>query len=125
MSMPFAIGDPIGPLLTLSAVILVGVACGAGARRLGLPSVTGQIIAGLAMGQAGLAVFSPEDLHGLEPLTHLALGLIAVTVGGPEDTAPVAEDDEDFDTEESGTSGAAPAAKPARKKKDPNTVAQG
>ncbi|MAI77581.1 MAG: hypothetical protein CL917_01425 [Deltaproteobacteria bacterium] len=81
MSMPFAIGDPIGPLLTLSAVILVGVACGAGARRLGLPSVTGQIIAGLAMGQAGLAVFSPEDLHGLEPLTHLALGLIAVTVG--------------------------------------------
>ena len=81
MSSLLEIGDPLGPLLTLSIVIFVGVACGAGARRIGLPSVTGQILAGLVMGQAGLAIFSSEDLHGLEPLTHLALGLIAVTVG--------------------------------------------
>jgi len=81
MSSLLEIGDPLGPLLTLSIVIFVGVACGAGARRIGLPSVTGQILAGLLMGQAGLAIFSSEDLHGLEPLTQLALGLIAVTVG--------------------------------------------
>jgi len=79
--MPLEFGGPIGPLLTLSIVILIGVACGAGARRIGLPSVTGQILAGMAMGQAGLGIFSPADLRGLEPLTHLALGLIAVTVG--------------------------------------------
>ena len=81
MSSVLGMGDPIGPLLTLSIVILVGVACGAGARRVGLPSVTGQILAGMLMGQVGLDIFSPQDLHGLEPLTQLALGLIAVTVG--------------------------------------------
>jgi Kef-type K+ transport system membrane component KefB/mannitol/fructose-specific phosphotransferase system IIA component len=70
-----------GPLLTLSIVILVGVAFGAGARRIGLPGVTGQILAGVCMGEAGLALFDAHALEGLEPLTHLALGLIAVTVG--------------------------------------------
>ncbi|HIF98368.1 MAG TPA: hypothetical protein EYQ54_15325 [Myxococcales bacterium] len=70
-----------GPLLTLAVVILAGVTLGGAAKRLGLPSVTGQILAGVLMGHAGLGLFEPDALGGLEPLTHLALGLIAVTVG--------------------------------------------
>ena len=70
-----------GPLLTLAIVILAGVSLGGVAKRLGLPSVTGQILAGVLMGHAGLGLFDANALDGLEPLTHLALGLIAVTVG--------------------------------------------
>ncbi len=70
-----------GPLLTLAVVILAGVSLGGVAKRLGLPSVTGQILAGVLMGHAGLGLFDANALVGLEPLTHLALGLIAVTVG--------------------------------------------
>ena len=70
-----------GPLLTLAVVIGVGVSLGGVARRFGLPGVTGQILAGVLMGHAGLGLFDPDALGGLEPLTHLALGLIAVTVG--------------------------------------------
>lgn len=68
-------------LLVLAIVILVGVAFGAVTRRFGLPGVTGQILGGLLIGRSGLDLFGEEPLHALEPLTHLALGLIAVTVG--------------------------------------------
>ncbi len=70
-----------GPLLTLAIIILAGVSCGAITRRIGLPAVTGQILAGVVMGQAGFEFFDEQALHDLQPLTHLALGLIAVTVG--------------------------------------------
>jgi len=70
-----------GPLLILAIVILVGVTFGGAARRIGLPSITGQILAGALIGRSGLAWFSEESIHGLQPLTSFALGLIAVTVG--------------------------------------------
>ncbi|MBW2272351.1 MAG: cation:proton antiporter [Deltaproteobacteria bacterium] len=70
-----------GPLLLLALVILVGTAFGGLARRIHLPSITGQILAGILVGKAGLDLFSEESLDGLQPLTHCALGLIAVTVG--------------------------------------------
>ncbi len=70
-----------GPLLILAVVILVGVAFGELARRIRLPSITGQILGGVLLGQAGLDVFTTESLDRLQPLTHFALGLIAVTVG--------------------------------------------
>jgi Kef-type K+ transport system membrane component KefB len=65
-----------GPLL-----ILVGATFGAVTRRIGLPGVTGQILEGVLLGRAGLDLFEERGLSGLEPLTHFALGLIAVTVG--------------------------------------------
>ncbi|MGH0035603.1 MAG: PTS sugar transporter subunit IIA [Myxococcota bacterium] len=74
------IADP-NPLLVLAVVILVGVFAGAGAQRLRLPAITGQILAGLLIGRAGLDLFGMHSLEGLEPLTSFALGLIAVTVG--------------------------------------------
>jgi PTS system fructose-specific IIC component len=70
-----------GPLLILAIVILVGVAFGEIAKRIHLPSITGQILGGVLLGKAGLNLFSHESLDGLQPLTHFALGLIAVTVG--------------------------------------------
>jgi PTS system fructose-specific IIC component len=70
-----------GPMLILALVILVGTAFGGLAKRIHLPSVTGQILAGILVGKAGLDLFSEESLEGLQPLTHFALGLIAVTVG--------------------------------------------
>jgi Kef-type K+ transport system membrane component KefB/mannitol/fructose-specific phosphotransferase system IIA component len=70
-----------GPLLILAIVILVGVLLGGGAKRIGLPGITGQILAGILMGRAGLDLFGEDELESLEPITHVALGLIAVTVG--------------------------------------------
>ncbi len=69
------------PLLILAIVILVGVAFGELARLIHLPSITGQILAGVLIGKGGFDLFSHESLQGLAPLTHFALGLIAVTVG--------------------------------------------
>ena len=69
------------PLLVLAIVRGVGVALGAATRRIGLPGVTGQILGGLVIGRSGLDLFGEAPLHSLQPLTHLALGLIAVTVG--------------------------------------------
>ena len=70
-----------GPLLTLAIVILFGVAFGGLAKAIRLPSVPGQILAGVLIGEVGFDLFGDEPVQGLQPLTHFALGLIAFTVG--------------------------------------------
>ena len=70
-----------GPLLLLAIVLVAGIVFGALARRMHLPGITGQILGGILIGGAGLDLFSDASLAGLEPLTDIALGLIAVTVG--------------------------------------------
>ena len=70
-----------GPLLLLAVVIAVGVAFGSLAKLVRLPSVTGQILAGVLIGRVGLDLFDEEAVLGLQPLTYFALGLIAFTVG--------------------------------------------
>jgi len=69
------------PLLLLAMILVAGTICGALSRRLGLPGITGQILGGIAMGGAGFGLFSEHSLSGLEPITDIALSLIAVTVG--------------------------------------------
>ncbi|MEM6989389.1 MAG: cation:proton antiporter [Myxococcota bacterium] len=69
------------PLLMLAVILLVGVVFGLIAKRFRLPSVTGQIVAGVLIGQAGFNVFGPHAAHGLAPITEFALGLMAVSVG--------------------------------------------
>jgi len=69
------------PLLVLSIVLAAGVACGTLAKRFHLPSVTGQILIGIVLGPSLFNIFEQEALEGLHPVTHFALGLIAVTVG--------------------------------------------
>ena len=69
------------PLLLLAVVLVVGTSFGSLAKRLRLPGITGQIVGGILIGGAGLDLFGADSLQGLEPLTDIALGLIAVTVG--------------------------------------------
>ena len=69
------------PLLTLSVVVVAGVLAGAAAKLARLPGITGQIVAGVAMGASGLHVFDHHALAALQPVTHFALGLMAVTIG--------------------------------------------
>lgn len=68
-------------LLAMSVVLVAGVVSGTVARRLRLPSITGQILVGILIGPAVLAVFDRETIHGLEPFLDFALGLMSVAVG--------------------------------------------
>ena len=70
-----------GPLLILAAILVAGTGLGWLARWMRLPSVTGQILAGILIGHAGLGLFEARAVEGLQPLTHFALALIGVTVG--------------------------------------------
>lgn len=69
------------PLLVLAIVLVVGVAFGTLAKRIGLPSITGQILGGVLIGQAGFEIFDLHAIEGLHPMTEFALGLMAVTIG--------------------------------------------
>ena len=69
------------PLLILATVLLAGMSLGWLASRVRLPSVTGQIIAGALIGNAGLALFDEQAVEGLQPLTHFALAWIGATLG--------------------------------------------
>ena len=69
------------PLLTLAVVLVAGVVFGGLAKRIHFPSVTGQILVGILMGPSVLEIFDRSTLEGLHPVTHFALGLIAVMVG--------------------------------------------
>ncbi|MFP6655842.1 MAG: cation:proton antiporter [Myxococcota bacterium] len=69
------------PLLLLAVVLLAGSFFGALAQRIRLPGITGQILGGILIGGAGFDLFGHDSLAGLEPLTDIALSLIAVTVG--------------------------------------------
>jgi len=75
----FGIADV--PLLTLAVALVFGVGCGAVVRRMRLPAVTGQILIGIVLGPALLGWVDHEAVQSLRPITHFALGLIAVTVG--------------------------------------------
>jgi Kef-type K+ transport system membrane component KefB/mannitol/fructose-specific phosphotransferase system IIA component (Ntr-type) len=68
------------PLLTLAIIIVAGVASGSLAKLVNLPSITGQILIGIVIG-SGLHLFEEESVRGLQPVTHFALGLMAVSVG--------------------------------------------
>jgi len=69
------------PLLTLALILIAGMLSGQLASRMGLPSVTGQILVGILLGPSVSGLFHHEQLLELQPMTHFALGLIAVTIG--------------------------------------------
>ena len=79
-----AVGDPLlvdaEPLLVLAVILAAGVASGALAKPLHLPSVTGQILAGICLGPI-FHFFSHETIGGFAPVIDFALGLMAVAVG--------------------------------------------
>lgn len=72
---------PGHPLFTLGLVLGAGLGAGWLAKRLTLPSITGQILIGVLLGPSVVGLVNLEALHQLFPMTEFALGLIAVTVG--------------------------------------------
>jgi PTS system fructose-specific IIC component len=68
-------------MFVLAVLLAFGAVCGQLAKRLHLPSVTGQIIAGVLLGPSVLHVFGHDAVEGLRPVLHFALSLIAVDVG--------------------------------------------
>jgi len=66
----------------LAVVVVAGLVGGALARKLRVASVTGQILAGVGLGAAGLHMFREADVTALQPVTQFALGLITLVVGG-------------------------------------------
>lgn len=68
-------------LLILAVILLVGTVSGILAKMMHLPSVTGQIVAGVLLGPSVLHILTHESVISLEPLVDFALGLMAVAVG--------------------------------------------
>jgi fructose PTS system EIIBC or EIIC component len=68
-------------LLVLAVILVAGTVSGNLAKLVHLPSVTGQIVAGVFMGASVFGVLTENSLHSLRPLVDFALGLMAVAVG--------------------------------------------
>ncbi|MDG2148273.1 MAG: PTS sugar transporter subunit IIA [Planctomycetota bacterium] len=68
-------------MLVLAIVIVGGLLAGRLARGVRVAAVTGQILLGVLIGHSGLSLFPQDAVEALTPVTHLALGLIAVVVG--------------------------------------------
>jgi len=69
-------------LFSLGILLLLGYLVGKLVNRVGLPEITGYIIAGLLVGESLLGVIPPHMGEGLGLVTEVALGLIALTIGG-------------------------------------------
>ena len=70
------------PLFTVGILLLAGYLIGRLAARLHLPEITGYIFAGLLLGEGGAHVIPFEMHDSLKLITDLALGLIALCMGG-------------------------------------------
>ncbi len=76
------VGGPMEPLLVLSIILIVGLTGGWLARLARVPSITGNILAGVVIGPAFLDIFGGADVADtLKPLSSFAMGLITVAVG--------------------------------------------
>ena len=82
MGLDFYLTSEMGPLLVLSIILITGIVGGALARKLHIPGITGQILAGAIIGPAGFDLFMGHELtEDLQPLSTFAMGLITVAVG--------------------------------------------
>ena len=69
------------PLFALSILLIGGFLFGWLASKLRLPSLVGQIMAGILIGPYGLKLFTPEVFHNFAPVTDLALCVFGLTMG--------------------------------------------
>ena len=79
--------DPIAainghPLLSLGVLILAGYLLGRLCQALRLPTITGYIVAGLLLSHSVSGIIDRGTVGSLGPFTEVALGFIALTIGG-------------------------------------------
>ncbi len=72
----------IHPLFAIGTMLVLGYILAKISEVLRLPEITGFILAGLVMGSGGLAVLGYSASEDLSVITEVALGLIALTIGG-------------------------------------------
>ena len=72
----------IHPLFAAGVILIAGYYLGRLAGFIKLPEITGYIFAGLLIGKSFLHVVPHEVEKSLGIFTHIALGLIALTIGG-------------------------------------------
>ena len=70
------------PILSLGVLLLCGYFAGRLAGLIGLPAITGYIVAGLALGDSVAGIVSHHATERLRPVTEVALAFIAITIGG-------------------------------------------
>jgi Kef-type K+ transport system membrane component KefB len=70
------------PLFSVGVLLLLGFYFAKFLERFKLPEVTGYIITGLILGSSGLGIVSLHHTHSLQFITEIALGMIAITIGG-------------------------------------------
>lgn len=69
------------PLFAIGIMLLLGYLLGRGAERIGLPDISGFIVAGLLMSRHVSGVISAEAAVELLVISEVALGLICFTIG--------------------------------------------
>ncbi|MCC5911038.1 MAG: cation:proton antiporter [Clostridiaceae bacterium] len=67
--------------LAVGIIFLAGAAGGKLARAIKLPSVTGNLLAGILVGPSVMGLVSVEAMYQLAPINELALGVIALSIG--------------------------------------------
>ncbi|EDM27202.1 probable fructose specific permease-possibly phosphotransferase system component [Lentisphaera araneosa HTCC2155] len=67
--------------LLVSVILIIGMLAGVTAKKLKLPVLTGQIIAGILVGPYMLNLIGHTEEKNLTAVTSFAIGLIALTVG--------------------------------------------
>lgn len=70
------------PLFTVGIMLVMGYFIGSLAEKVKLPEITGFILAGLIMGPSVSGIVPHHMEESLKVVTEVALGLIALTIGG-------------------------------------------
>lgn len=68
-------------LFTLGIMLLAGYMLGIMIARIGLPEITGYIIAGILIGESALGIVPFEMTASMKVVNEVALGFIALTIG--------------------------------------------
>ena len=67
--------------LAIGIIFLAGAAGGKVARMVRLPSVTGNLLAGVLIGPSVLGLVGTDVIYALSPINELALGVISLSIG--------------------------------------------
>src|SRR6185503_7370025 len=70
-----------GPLFALGFLVVAGTVGGKLAALVGLPRLTGNLIAGILAGPEGFGLLDEKDVKALSLMNALALALIALEAG--------------------------------------------